>query len=199
MRNSIEEVALTPLENPKFIKGMRMHYSQNGVAKDWEVVKAHDSVAILLYHKEEEAFVLVRQFRPAVYLNNKEGMTLELCAGIVDKPLSLKEIAKEEIEEECGYEVPLDAIERVSAFHTSVGFAGSKQTLYYAEIDHTMRRGEGGGVEGESIEVVMLPLARAKTLIYDEEVVKTSGLMFAFMWFFEHRGGERVEATSSLS
>jgi 8-oxo-dGTP pyrophosphatase MutT (NUDIX family) len=32
-------------------------------------------------------------------------MTLELCAGIVDKSLSLVEIAQEEILEECGYKV----------------------------------------------------------------------------------------------
>lgn len=38
------------------------------------------------------------------------GFTLELCAGIVDKTKSLKEIVKEEILEECGYDVPLSKI-----------------------------------------------------------------------------------------
>lgn len=43
----------------------------------------------------------------------KLGITLELCAGIVDKKLPLKEIAKEEVLEECGFDVPLDKIEEV--------------------------------------------------------------------------------------
>lgn len=44
------------------------------------------------------------------------GITLELCAGIVDKSLPLKEIAKEEILEECGYNVPIDRIEEIITY-----------------------------------------------------------------------------------
>lgn len=39
------------------------------------------------------------------------GITLELCAGIVDKSKPLIEVAKEEIEEECGFKVPLNKIQ----------------------------------------------------------------------------------------
>ncbi|WP_295421612.1 NUDIX domain-containing protein [Sulfurovum sp.] len=185
MENKIEDFELLPLRDPKFISTSLATYRQNGIQKDWEIVQAHDSVAILIYHKEHKSFILVKQFRPAVYLNNENGMTIELCAGIVDKELSLIEIAKEEIEEECGYSVPLENIEKITSFHTSVGFAGSKQTLYYAQIDESMKVSEGGGVDGEMIEVIDLPLKDAGALIYDETVVKTPGLMFAFMWWFE--------------
>lgn len=44
------------------------------------------------------------------------GITLELCAGIVDKDLSLKEIAREEILEECGFNVSSDRIEDVMTY-----------------------------------------------------------------------------------
>ncbi len=43
------------------------------------------------------------------------GMTFELCAGIVDKDLPLVEIAKEEVEEECGYRVPIENFEKVTS------------------------------------------------------------------------------------
>ncbi len=185
MNESIKAFKLHPLEEPKFVLASFATYEQNGIKKSWEIVNAHDSVAILIYHKEKNAFVLVKQFRPAVYLNNENGMTVELCAGIVDKESSLKQIAKEEIEEECGYDVPLENIERVTAFHTSVGFAGSKQTLYYTEVDESMKVSEGGGIDHEEIEVVYLPLSEAKALIYDENIAKTPGLMFAFMWYFD--------------
>ena len=185
VKNIIEDFALQPLENPKYISTSLATFIQNGVKKDWEVVQAHDSVAILVYHTQKDAFVLVKQFRPAVYLNNDDGMTVELCAGIVDKKLSLVEIAKEEIEEECGFDVAVEKIEKITSFHTSVGFAGSKQMLYYAEVEESMKVSEGGGVDDEQIEVVYLPLVEAKALIYDESIAKTPGLMFAFMWWFD--------------
>jgi len=183
MKNEIKNFKLNPLKEPKFIKASFATYEQNGIAKDWEVVEANDSVAILIYHKEHDSFVLVRQFRPAVYLNNGNGMTVELCAGLVDKKLTLVQIAKEEILEECGYDVDVKSIEKIVSFHTSVGFAGSKQTLYYAEVDESMRVSEGGGIDDELIEVVELPIRQAVEFIYDEKVAKTPGLMFAFLWW----------------
>ncbi len=183
MENNIEDFTLNPLVDPKFISTSLATYSQNGIQKSWEIVQAHDSVSILIYHTEQQKFILVKQFRPAVYVNNKEGMSVELCAGIVDKKLTLQEIAQEEIEEECGYRVPLENVKKITSFYTSVGFAGSKQTLYYAEVDEGMKVSEGGGVDAEQIEVISLSIEDAKKFIYDENIVKTPGLMFAFMWW----------------
>jgi len=185
MAKHIKHFKLQPLENANFIATSLATYEQEGIQKSWEVVQAHDSVAILIYHIEQRSFILVKQFRPAVYLNNENGMTIELCAGIVDKDLSLEEIAKEEIEEECGYAVPVEGLERITSFHTSVGFAGSKQTLYFVEVEEHMKVSEGGGVDHEQIEVVYLSVDEAKAMIYDESIAKTPGLMFAFMWWLE--------------
>lgn len=45
------------------------------------------------------------------------GVTYELCAGIVDKPhLSLEEIACQEVLEECGYEVPVSKLRRITTY-----------------------------------------------------------------------------------
>ncbi len=185
MQTDIKNFKLQELKDSNFIKTAYATYEQNGKAKSWEIVEAHDSVAILIYHKNKESFVLVKQFRPAVYLNNQDGMTVELCAGIVDKDMSLVQIAQEEIEEECGYRVLVDDIERITSFHTSVGFAGSRQMMYYAEVDESMRVSDGGGVDDEQIEVISLSINKAKAFIYDESVAKTPGLMFAFMWWFD--------------
>ena len=185
MKNDIEKFKLNPLVDPKFISTSLATYEQNGIAKDWEIVQAHDSVAILIYHTEKKCFILVKQFRPAVYVNNDDGLSVELCAGIVDKNITLQQIAQEEIEEECGYAVVLENVEKITSFYTSVGFAGSKQTLYYAEVNESMKVSEGGGIDGELIEVISLSIEDAKAFIYDEEIVKTPGLMFAFMWWFD--------------
>lgn len=171
------------LVDPKYIHPFLATYEYKGKKRDWEILEAHDSVAILIYHKEREEFILVKQFRPAVYVHNKNGMTLELCAGLVDKELSLEDIAKEEIEEECGYKT--NNIEKITSFYTSVGFAGAKQTLYYSEVTEEMKVSSGGGVDSEDIEVIYLKKDEIMAMVYDETIIKTPGLMFAFLWWFE--------------
>ncbi|BCD59677.1 MULTISPECIES: NUDIX domain-containing protein [unclassified Nitratiruptor] len=172
---------IEPLKDPKFIHPVKIIYDRDGEELSWEAVKAHDSVAVLLYHSKKEAFVLVKQFRPALYMQHGYPYSFELCAGIVDKKKSLEEIAKEEIIEETGYQA--QSLEKITSFYTSVGFAGSKQTLFYAEVEQKVS--EGGGIEDEKIEVVYLPLNEAKAFMYDESKPKTPGLLFAFCWWFE--------------
>jgi len=187
MKNIIENFKIEKLNNPKFIKTGLARYKQNGISKKWEIVEAHDSVAVLIYHKEHKSFILVKQFRPAVYMSSrKSGLTIELCAGIVDKEdLSLVEIASEEITEECGYLVPPNKIERIIEVNSAVGFAGSKQTLFYTEVDETMHIGSGGGIDNELIEVVEIPITNVRKFIYDESIAKTTGLLFALMWWID--------------
>ncbi|MDD5406557.1 MAG: NUDIX domain-containing protein [Sulfurovaceae bacterium] len=185
----ITDFSLQPLTNPNFVFTSLAIYTQNSIKKKWEIVKAHDSVAVLLYHTARNVFVVVKQFRPAVYANgHNAGMSIELCAGIVDKNLSLEKIIQEEILEECGYHVELHDIHKIASFYTSVGFAGSKQILYYAEIDDSMMVSSGGGVDNEMIEVVYLDIDDAKTLMYDDDAIKTPGLLFAFSWWFYKKG-----------
>jgi len=185
--NSIKILKIEPCKNPVYIKPRLVTYLQSGIEKNWEIADTHDSVSILLYHEEREAFVFVKQFRPAVFMNNHDGYTVELCAGLVDKDKDIKVIAQEEILEECGYDVPLENIEKITAFHTAVGFAGGKQTVYFAHINESMKRDEGGGVDDEQIEVIYLPLKESRAFMFDESIAKTPGMLFALYWFMEHK------------
>lgn len=138
IRSSMENVSKVwlgplPADSP-YVKPFRMYYVQNGKEKNWDLLKVHDSVAIILYNTSRQKLVLVRQFRPAVYhgvissaLGNFDqvdlqkfppsiGVTLELCAGIVDKEKSWAEIAREEVLEECGYDVTVERIEEVMVY-----------------------------------------------------------------------------------
>ena len=179
--------SISTLKNPKFIKPIQINYTQAGKEKTWEAVIAHDSVSILLYHKDKKSLVLVKQLRvPVLNSNKKDGMMYELCAGIVDKDTSLAQIAKEEILEECGYDVQMQNLQKISTFYTSVGISGTQQTLYYAECDDTMQISSGGGLEEEEIEVIYIPITEAKSFMFDNHYQKTSGLMMAFYWFFDN-------------
>lgn len=46
----------------------------------------------------------------------KLGITDELCAGIVDKSKPLIEIAREEVLEECGFNVPVERFELILSY-----------------------------------------------------------------------------------
>lgn len=184
---NIENISTEPCTESRFVQLERIRYTQDGVEKAWDVAKVFDSVAVLLYHTQKEAFILVKQFRPPVYLKNGDGFTHELCAGIVDKELSLAQIASEEINEECGYDVSAEHIREITSYHTAVGFAGAKQTLFYAEIDESMKIHEGGGIDHEAIEVLEMPVSEAKAFILDASRAKTPGIMYAMMWWFDNR------------
>jgi len=186
VQNVIEDFTLEPLIKPNFVKAALVTYKQNGVEKSWEIIESHNSVAILIYHRERKSFVLVKQFRPPVYHRNGDGMTIELCAGLIDKEKSLVQIAKEEIEEECGFSVSVDKIERITKVLSAVGTSGSEQIIYYAEVDESMRASQGGGIEDEQIEVIEVPIKEARRFMFDESIGKTVGLMFSFLWWFDH-------------
>jgi len=184
---TITNISTTTLENPKFVQPLRINYTQNGSKKTWEAVKSHDSVSILLYHTSKKAFLVVKQFRPPVYIHHNEyPFTYELCAGIIDKNLPLPQIVKEEIDEECGYTVKLENISKINSFITNVGVSGSKQYLYFANIDESMKTHAGGGINDEQIELEFIPIKESKKFIYDETKAKSPGLISAFYWFYEN-------------
>ncbi|KAI1895383.1 hypothetical protein AGOR_G00105730 [Albula goreensis] len=219
----INNIQVVPCTSSNYLKPFRVHYSQNGTKKSWDFMRTHDSVSILIFNTTSQCFILVKQFRPAVYMCEWEknqstqakekgtedtpvpeeeekgetenhthlppasaGVTYELCAGLVDKPdLSLEEIARQEVLEECGYDVPLSKLRRITSYRSGVGVTGAKQTIFYAEVSDENCVGEGGGepLEGELIEVVKVPLQEAMKFAYDENIPKTMGVIFSFIWF----------------
>lgn len=116
-----------PPDSP-WLKAFRLTFTQDGKSKNWDLTRAHDSVGIIIFNISRKKLVFVRQFRPACYYRHvpasekdidvkkypaELGLSIELCAGIVDKDKSLVEIAREEVMEECGYEVPVSAFEKI--------------------------------------------------------------------------------------
>ncbi|GMH40194.1 hypothetical protein BSKO_08098 [Bryopsis sp. KO-2023] len=190
-----------PFEKSNFVKPKSVYFDQNGTRRKWDLIEAHDSIAVVLHHTGLDAFLLVRQFRPAVYAaalrkatelrqpapSFEEGFTCELCAGIVDKPdLNLAEIAHEEIMEECGFNVPASNLMEITSYNSSVGTAGATQSLFFGEVDDSMRNSSGGGgIDGENIEVMALPVKNALDFVLDTSIPKSSGMMFGLMWFMQ--------------
>ncbi len=182
-------VYLEPCSSSNFIELKRMHYNEENTKKTWDIIKSLDSVAVLLYEKESDCFVIVKQFRPAIYARHFhfkheiDGYTYELCAGLVDKAnKSLEEIACEEALEECGYQISPKNLETIGQFYSATGLSGSLQTLYYAEVCTDLKVSKGGGIDAEKIEVLFLERSKALDFIMDFQYAKTTGLSLAILW-----------------
>lgn len=213
----ITDMRVKPCVDSRFIQPSRVVFKQNGRERKWDYIKVHDSVCALLFNTTRQAFVLVKQFRPAVYmhvnrkLNKKvlndgstvsmatedssipitaplsEGVTYELCAGIIDKNMSRVSLIKQEILEECGYDVPEENLQEITSFRGGVGTTGALQTFFFAEVTDEMCVSKGGGnmQEGEMIELFYLPLEKSREFMFDLTKHKPAGFMFALMWYFD--------------
>uniref|UniRef100_A0A0K8TQX5 Uridine diphosphate glucose pyrophosphatase NUDT14 n=1 Tax=Tabanus bromius TaxID=304241 RepID=A0A0K8TQX5_TABBR len=195
-----------PPDSP-YVRPFRFYYVQNGVEKNWDLLKVHDSVSIILFNKTRNSLVFVKQFRPAVYLgiisaekdydpNNIDvkkyppnlGITLELCAGIVDKSKSMAEIAKEEVEEECGYNVPVERLEEILTYRSGVGASGALQTMFYCEVTDADKAASGGGVDDEIIEVVEYSLDEARNLLKQGSTINSPpSFLLGVLWFLTNK------------
>ncbi len=177
----MDEVDIKRVENPDG-EFYEVSYNSKGKRYSCVVQKSRDIVKILIYNRDRDAFVLTKQFRPFLYINHPEyAYKYELCGGGEDKNIGSYQTAIEEILEETGYRV--DSLEKITTLYTT-----SKMTLYYSEVDDSMIENSGGGIEDEDIEIIYLPIKDAKEFMFNENIPKRPGLMFAFCWWFNLRG-----------
>ncbi|MDU7693120.1 MAG: NUDIX domain-containing protein [Helicobacter sp.] len=199
---------LDPLDgtNAKYIRAKKLDFIENGTRKTWEILSGFDSVCILLFDTTKQAFVIVKQFRPAVFLKQNDafahtndfkdmdfelGYTYELCAGLLDKPKSLHETAAEEVLEECGYEISPNELHYIGKFFGSTSLNGSINHIFFAEVNEEKRKNTGGGVDGEVIDIIYVPLHESLTFALDPNIPKTTSLSFGISWYHYHFKGAK--------
>ncbi|KAF5301148.1 hypothetical protein FQA39_LY10826 [Lamprigera yunnana] len=193
--NELSDIYFKPLEDSIYMKPCTMHFKLNGIDRTWDLFQVHNSVIIIIYNVSRNVLVFVKQFRPAVYYYTiptnernghidvkkypaENGITIELCAGIIDKDLPIAEIAREEVLEECGYDIDISKLERIVSYPTNVGRNGSVQTAFYCEVTDEMKVTQGGGIEDESIEVVEMNVSEAKEYISKDDILSPSSLLY---------------------
>lgn len=163
---------------------------------------------IILFNISRKKLIYVRQFRAAVYHGIVTGnshempkgnidltkyppemaVTLEPCAGLIDKNKSLAEIAREEVLEECGYDVPVKGFEFIYAFKSGVGASSSAQTFFYCEVCDAQRVSSGGGVHDEVIQVVELSIEDAKKMVKTgSTVIGGPSTLLGTLWFLANK------------
>lgn len=154
------------------------HATRSGgrIVVEREIHDHGNAATILLYDPARKSVVLVRQVRVPVYLNGGEGWLIETPAGLLDGEHPAEAIAREAMEE-TGYLV--ENAEYLFDAYMSPGAVTERVSFFAAEIDHSKKAGEGGGLadEGEDIEVIELPLARAVAMIGTGEICDAKTIM----------------------
>ncbi|MBX4826788.1 NUDIX domain-containing protein [Klebsiella grimontii] len=135
-----------------------------------------NGAVILLYNREKQTVVLVRQFRFPVWINGHDGFLIEAAAGLLDNASPEARIVAE-AEEETGFRVT--RIEPVFIAYMSPGSVTEKLYFFIAEYSADDRHGDGGGLatEGEDIEVLEWPLEKALRAIGEGEIVDAKTIM----------------------
>lgn len=135
-----------------------------------------NAAAILLIDPVRRVVVLVRQVRVPVFMNGGEGWLIEVPAGLNDGDEPARAIAREAMEE-TGYLV--ENAEYLYDAYMSPGTLTERVSFFAAEIDLEKRAGDGGGLahEGEDIEVLDIPLAKALDMIGTGEICDGKTIM----------------------
>ncbi len=124
-----------------------------------------NGAAILLYNRRKGTIVLTRQFRMPTYVNgNKNGMMIEVCAGLLDGD-NPEDCIRKEVAEETGYKIR--KVRKVFEAYMSPGSVTEILYFFVGEYEAKMKIGEGGGSshETENIEVLEYTFEKAIEMI----------------------------------
>lgn len=142
-----------------------------------EVYDRGNGAAILLYNAEQKTVILTRQFRLPTYLNgNASGMSIEVCAGLLDQDQPEQCIIRE-TEEETGYR--LSNVTKIMESYMSPGAVTEILYLFTGAYNASMKVSEGGGLahEEENIEVLEMPFDQAYAMIATGEIKDAKTIM----------------------
>ncbi|MBP9601039.1 MAG: NUDIX domain-containing protein [Lutibacter sp.] len=121
-----------------------------------------DGACILLYNPSKKTVVLTKQFRMPSYLNgNKDGMMIEVCAGLLDENDPITCIIKE-AEEETGFQISNP--KKVMELYSTPGAVTEKIYYFIAEYSDAMKVADGGGLEEETEEIEVLEFSFEKAM-----------------------------------
>lgn len=118
-----------------------------------------NSVGVLIYVRDEDVFILVRQFRFAVYDSGLSGWLDEIVAGMLDNESPL-DCAYRECIEESGYVIT--DFEYICTVFVSPGASTEKMHLYIGYCNSEDKKFAGGGVIDEHEDIEIIKINRAE-------------------------------------
>lgn len=147
---------------------------------DWqkqvrETYDRGDGAAVLLCDLSDKSVILTRQFRYPAYYRGETPYVIEVCAGKLDGD-GAETCARKEAVEETGYRV--GRVEQAFDCFMSPGSVTERLTLFVGIIEGKAET-QGGGLEdeGEDIEVLRLPFAKALKMVETGEIADAKTIL----------------------
>lgn len=144
------------------------------------VVRRPEAAAILLYNKDHQSVVLIRQFRAPLYRKEPTAFIYEVPAGVLNPGENPEETIIRECLEETGYRIGKPQL--LSSIYPSPGIFDERIHLFFAEVSDKDKINAGGGLveEHEYLEVVEIPVRKAFDMVHSGEIAdaKTISCLF---------------------
>lgn len=145
--------------------GKWLHFYKRG---SWEFVRRHKAFAVVAIAAltDNNEVVLIEQERRVLGANGRR--VVEMPAGLVgdqDADDTIIDAARRELIEECGYEAK--EIEVMGCGPSSAGLTDELITTVRAR--GLTKMGAGGGVDGEDIETILVPLDQVRAYLAQRE------------------------------
>lgn len=171
-----------------FFKLYEINFEHKKYNGDWscnvsrEVFGGAHVGALLPYDPLKKKIILINQLRPGLLKRNKNPITIEITAGMIDKGETPLETAKRECFEETGCK-PKN-VREICSYYPAPGSSESFYHLYFGEVNAF--KGErivGQEHENEDILVKSYDIADVKELLKKRKI--NNGLtLIALQWFF---------------
>jgi GDP-mannose pyrophosphatase NudK len=148
------------------LKKVTFEYETPGGERVEQTREAYDrgnGATIMLYNKENSTVILTKQFRLPTFINgNEDGMMIEAIAGLLDAD-NPEDCIRRETEDETGYKV--SDVRKIFETYMSPGSITEILYFFIGAYTKEMKINEGGGIDGENIEVMELKFEDAMKMI----------------------------------
>ncbi len=190
MLKKVNILEVSKNENPKYVKSQLVKAERDGQEFPWEMTVSHDSVHVLVYNVDTFELFFVKQVRIPVLVNDpsNDGHVVEACAGLIDKDIDIIEIAREEVLEELGYDIPVENLTEFKQIKSGVGHSGRTAHIFFAEVSERFKVSNGGGLDSEDIEVIRIPFDEVEDFFFNQNIHTDGITMFLVTYWLRYTG-----------
>lgn len=190
-RSDVEIIeTTTPFE--RFLRVDTVRFRHRLFSGEWSEVHTYDvmrqgaAAAIVLYDPDQDAVVLIEQFRLPALVAGGSPWQLEVVAGLVDSDEPPETVAVRETREETGLALKGELVP-IQRYLPSCGASDESVQLFCARIDARAAGGvHGSAAEGEDIRTVVKTDAEIETLL-DAGGIENGHSLVALYWLLRHR------------
>lgn len=130
-----------------------------------EIFERGDAVVVVLYDPNNDALLLLEQFRPGILRANETPWMLEFIAGMFNENESPVDVAVREAQEEANIKLDPASVKLIMKYFSSPGGTSECIHLYWATFDSSqVVSGSVYGLAHENEDIMLHVVSRSEAL-----------------------------------